>query len=131
MNLWKGLSKLHVPRSHVRMSVGTSSSANIWTDSWSGFMPVVDFGFVAGCTIEISVLGKGSSEIWFAMSSQTVSNSIPATPAESSQRLGGLTPCVTPNWQCLQGCTYMYTFYTGINATIYFSGAKHEKQIQR
>jgi hypothetical protein len=45
-------------------------------------MPIVDFGFVTGCTIEISVLGKGSSEIWFAMSSQTISDSIPTTPAE-------------------------------------------------
>jgi hypothetical protein len=71
----------HIPRSHVKLSVGTTSSANIWTDSWSGSIPIVDFGFVTGCTIEISVLGKGSSENWFAMSSQTTTNSIPAMPA--------------------------------------------------
>jgi hypothetical protein len=44
-------------------------------------MPIVDFGFVKGCTIEISVLGKGSSEIWFARSSQNLSDSTLTTPA--------------------------------------------------
>jgi hypothetical protein len=41
----------HIPRSNVKMSVGTTSSANMWTDSVSGSMSIVDFGFVKGCTI--------------------------------------------------------------------------------
>jgi hypothetical protein len=36
----------HVPRSHVKLSICTTSSANIWTNSWSGSIPIVDFGFV-------------------------------------------------------------------------------------
>ena len=66
----------HVPRSQVKLSICTTSAANIWTNSWSVSIPIVDFGFVTGCTIEVSVLGRGSSENWMVMSPQTTTDSI-------------------------------------------------------
>jgi hypothetical protein len=90
----------HIPRSHVKLSVGTTSAAHIWTDSWSGSIPIVDFGFVAGCTIEISVLGKGSSENWFAMSSQTTTDSIPAMPATHVTLDDAMIQGINSNLRC-------------------------------
>jgi hypothetical protein len=64
----------HIPHKNVKMSVATTSSANMWTDfetdSVSGSMSIVDFGFVKGCTKEISMLGNGGAEFWSAMVKQ-------------------------------------------------------------
>ena len=43
-------------------------------------MSILDFGFVQGCTIEISILGNGGAEIWSATSSPKASDSTLATP---------------------------------------------------
>jgi hypothetical protein len=64
----------HIPRKNVKMSVSTTTSANMWTDSVSGSMSILDFGFVPGCTIEISVPGNGGAERWSAASSDEESD---------------------------------------------------------
>ena len=62
----------------------------MWTDSVSGSMSILDFGFVPGCTIEISVLGNGGAEIWSVTSSyEELDSNLAATEGDSTHDEAG------------------------------------------
>jgi hypothetical protein len=47
-----------VPREFLRINIGK----HVWTNSNPGSSSIMDFGFVAKCTLEISVMGKAGSK---------------------------------------------------------------------
>jgi hypothetical protein len=47
-----------VPREYLRINIGK----HVWANSNPGSSSIMDFGFVAKCTLEISVLGKAGSK---------------------------------------------------------------------